>query len=352
MTTRAILYFATAIQLAAASTWAQSVGGATTIQIKGGRDNRISIPYQSPPADGGQVAAIAESTVKILDKSWQPDQFAYVAGEQPRTYYAQFADGELAGAFYKIVSNDADTLVLDTGGDDLTAHPLGPVAYGDTVKVIPYWTVADIFGATQGTLIIEPRTSPLFAKDDILLYSEEQVGINKAAAKTLYFRAGVGWRSVADPNTDCADTILPPGEVCVVRRRNAADVSLVNSGLYYRQRRVVFVRGGNGVTGNDQQVALTFPEPLTLDESNLANSAVLPSASPLLRNDELLLWRNSPGFNQPANTTIYFQQGAGWKRVGDATPIGGTFTIEPGEGLVIRKKASNPGVDWLQLPPQ
>ena len=333
--------------------FAQAVGGAATLRIKGASDNRIALPYQRPPTDAGQVSAVGPGTVKLLDKNWAADQFVYAAGQQTRTYYAQFADGSLAGSFYKVIGNNADTLVVDTEGDNLASHSLGQIAYGDTVKIIPYWTVADVFGATAAELILEPRTSPVFAKDDILLYNDSQIGLNKPPTRTLYFRLGAGWRSVADPNTSSADTVLPPGGVFIVRRRHAADVALVNSGLYYKQRRVLFVHGGNGTTGNDQQIALTFPEPVTLNESNLASNVVRPSTSPVLRNDEVFFWRNAaPGYNLPANTTVYFRQGSGWERVGDTTPIGDTFTIEPGEGIIIRKKAANAGIDWLQLPPQ
>jgi uncharacterized protein (TIGR02597 family) len=128
---------------------------------------------------------------------------------------------------------------------------------------------------------------------------------------------------------------------------------LVNSGLYYKQRRVLFVQGGNGTTGNDQHISFSFPEPITLNESNLASTIVLPSVSPVLRNDEILFWRGLPtGFNNPANTTVYYRQEGGWQRVGDSTPIGDSFVIEPGEAIVIRKKAANASADWLQFPPQ
>jgi uncharacterized protein (TIGR02597 family) len=331
---------------------AQATGGAAVIRIRGSSDNALSLPYQRPPIDAGKVAAVNAQAVRLQGKNWTPDEYAYAADVQPVTHYAQFDSGPLEGVFYRILSNNADTLVLDTESDDLTNHPLGQVQFGDDVKIVPYWSVAEVFGATEAELVIEPRVSPLFPKDDVLLYDPVQIGFNKAPTATLYFRAGQGWRSVQNPNVDAGDTILPPGGVFVVRRRNAEGASLVNYGLFDRTRRVVFVQGGDGSRGNDHYASLAFPEPVTLDESNLGGTVVRPSSSVLLRADELLLWRSAPvGLNVPPNVTLFFHQADGWRRVGESAPVGSSFRIEPGEALIVRKKLSSPGTDWVQLPP-
>jgi hypothetical protein len=99
-------------------------------------------------------------------------------------------------------------------------------------------------------------------------------------------------------------------------------------------------------------VSLLLPEPVTLDESNLASGVVRPSASPLLRADEVLVWRSAnPGFNQAPDTVLYYRPLIGWLKVGDNTPLGDTFSLAPGEAIIIRKKPSSPPADWLQIPP-
>lgn len=340
-----------ALLLAAGSAAAQSSGGSTSLLIKGASDSRLSLPYQRPHTDAGTVSGVGAKTLKLQGKSWTIDQFSYNAGGQPETYYALFLDGPLQGVFYKILSNSPDTLVLDTEGDDLTAHPLGTIAFGNRVHVIPYWRVADVFGDTDATVLIDPRTSPLFAADDLLLYDNSASGVNKAPVRTLYYRANAGWRSVDSPLTSSADTIIPPGSVFTVRRRGAADLELVNFGVFHKVRRAVYVAGG-GTTGNDQFVSLILPEPLTLTESGLGGGVVTSSPSQLIRADEVLL-RRSPatGFNNATDTTLYYRQGFGWFKVGDSTPIGNTFMLSPGEAIIIRRKAGTAGTDWLQTPP-
>jgi uncharacterized protein (TIGR02597 family) len=336
----------------AGAVMAQSTGGSTTLVIKGAADSRLSLPYQHPRIDGGSITGVTANQLVVQGKAWTPDQYVRTAAGVGRTCYALFLDGPLQGVFYKILSNNGDTLVLDTEGDNLTAHPLGAIAFGNRVDIIPYWTVADVFGGTESTVILAPRVSPLFPTDDLLLYDNNSQGLNKAPVATIYYRKNQGWRSVAAPGDSSAHTILPPGFVFVVRRRAAAPLELVNYGVYYRQRRAVYVAGGE-TSGNDQFVSLLLPEPMTLAESNLANAVVQPSSSPLIRADEVLVWRvAAPGFNSAPDTTLYFRPSVGWLKVGDNTPISDSFTLAPGEAIIIRKKASSPSADWLQFPPE
>lgn len=337
--------------LTAGSACAQSSGGSTSLLIKGAADTRLSLPYQRPHTDAGTVSGVTAKTVKLQGKAWSIDQFTYKPGEQPETYYGLFLDGPLTGVFYKILSNSPDTLVFDTEGDDLTAHPLGAIAFGNRLHIIPYWRVADVFGDTDATVLLAPRTSPLFPADDLMLYNNSAPGVNKAPNRTLYYRKGAGWRSVDDPLNSSADTILPPGSVFAVRRREDTDLELVNFGVFHKQRRAVYVAGGE-TAGNDQFVSLILPEPITLAESSLAGGVVKPSSSPLIRADEVLVWRAPvSGFNNAPDTTLYYRQGFGWFKVGDSTPLDNTFTLAPGEAIIVRRKPGSPAADWLQTPP-
>ena len=339
------------LMAAAAPVCAQTTGGATALTIKGASDSRLSLPYQPPRVEGGTVSGVTASTLVLQGEEWESDQFTRRADGTGKACYALFLEGPLEGVYYKILSNNEDTLVLDTDGDKLDAHPLGVIAFGTRVDIVPYWTVAEVFGADEASVLLEPRVSPLFPTDDVLLYDNGRGGINKAPVTTLYFRKGEGWRSVAAPSDSSADTVLPPGSVFTVRRRGATDLELINFGVYYRQRRAVFVAGG-ATEGNDQYVSLLLPEPVTLDESNLASGVVRPSASPLLRADEVLVWRSAnPGFNQAPDTVLYYRPLIGWLKVGDNTPLGDTFSLAPGEAIIIRKKPSSPPADWLQIPP-
>ena len=330
---------------------AQSSGGSASLLIKGAADTRLSLPYQRPHTDSGAVSGVTARTLRLQGQSWTTDKFAYKADTQPETYYGLFLDGPLVGVFYKIIGNSPDTLVFDTEGDDLTAHPLGKIAFGNRVHIIPYWKVADVFGDTDSSVILTPRTSPLFPADDLLFYDNAAPGMNKAPTRTLYYRAGAGWRSVDAPLTSSADTVIPPGTVFCVRRRGASDLELINFGVFHKQRRAVYVAAGE-TSGNDQFVSLLLPEPLTLSESGLAGGVVKPSSGPLLRADEVLVWRAPvAGFNNAPDTTLYYRQGQGWFRVGSNSPIGDSFTLAPGEAIIVRRKPGSPAADWLQSPP-
>jgi uncharacterized protein (TIGR02597 family) len=330
---------------------AQSTGGSLALTIRAQSDTRLSLPYQHPRIEGGDIAGVASASLTLQGKAWSPGEYTRRDDGSGRACYALFRSGPLEGVFYPIISNSDDTIVLDTNGDDLRSHPLGTIAFGNRVDIVPYWTIADVFGADEDNLLIAPRTSPLFPTDDILLYDPAATGINQSPSQTLYYLKNQGWRSVAAPADSSAATILPPGSVFIVRRRAASDLELINFGVYYRQRRAITIKGG-GSTGQDQSVSLLLPEPLSLDEANLAETAVRPSTSPILRADEVLLWRAvAPGFNQPADTVLYYRKDVGWLRVGDNAPQGSAITLAPGEAIIVRKKPGSPTTDWLQLPP-
>ncbi len=330
---------------------AQSSGGSTTLVIKGAADSRLSLPYQQAHLDGGAISGVTSNSLVLQGKDWTPGQFTRVAGVGGKTCYGLFIDGPLQGVYYKILSNNEDTLVFETEGDDLTNHSLGNIGFGNQLQIIPFWTIADVFGDTASNVILQPRLSPLFPTDDILLYNNNRRGINKAPESTIYYRQNQGWRSVAAPAVSSADTILPPGSIFVVRRRAATDLELINYGVFYRQRHAVYVAGGE-TTGNDQYVSLLLPEPMSLTESNLADAVVRPTSNPMFRADEVLVWRTPNGFNSAPDITLYYRPSLGWFKVGDNTELGDDFTLAPGEAIIIRKKASSPAADWLQFPPE
>lgn len=330
---------------------AQSTGGSLTLTIRAQSDSRLSLPYQHPRLEGGEIAGVGSASLTLQGKAWSQGEYTRRDDGSGRACYALFRSGPLEGVFYPIISNNEDTIVLDTGSDDLRSHPLGTIAFGNRLDIIPYWTIADVFGADEESLLITPRVSPLFPTDEVLLYDPATNGINQSPSQTLYYLKDKGWRSVAAPSDSSASTILPPGSVFVVRRRGSSDLELINFGVYYRQRRALTIKGG-GTAGNDQVVSLLLPEPISLDEANLAESTVRPSLSPILRSDEVLLWRAvTTGFNQPADTVLYYRKDAGWLRVGDNVPQGSAITLAPGEAIIIRKKQGSPTTDWLQLPP-
>jgi uncharacterized protein (TIGR02597 family) len=336
--------------------------GYYTLTLVGASDNVVSLPMIRDAVGVGSVSGGITATgftavAGAVSPNWTPNQFAYVAGSQANTYYAEFTSGPLKGLFYKITANTADTLTLDTEGDSLLAHPpLGALTVGDSFKIRPYWRVRDVFqnGATP---IIEAWPDPDTVKDEILIPNYVATGLNKAPNLALHFDASVnGWRAFGDDVTDRGDFILRPGEAFVVRRRNANAVDLTNLGGVLMNTSINFVPGGNATTGNDTYISINRPATVSLNQSGLrianqANSLIKDSPDPDTIEDQLLAFGPGTGFNRAPNSTYYYLAGAGWRKFPDeVTDVGNTVFLEPGKAYIVRKRVNNPGRDWINDP--
>jgi uncharacterized protein (TIGR02597 family) len=168
----------------------------------------------------------------------------------------------------------------------------------------------------------------------------------------MYFYMGsggtmaAGWYAVGG-STPQGGTRFPPHRYFVVRHRLPTDSELlVLGGVQMAGFRVpVATRTAN--RDQDNLVALPVPMPVTLSASRLIESgAFTPSPDGAARRDELLVFDNTrTGFNKSASAIYYYISGnpavaAGWYKVGDPTQTYGNILLKPGEGYVVRKRAS------------
>lgn len=341
--------------------------GFHVLSIRGASDNVLSVPMERLPVFAGTVQSATATTLTVaaghsqggapVSPAWNSDQFVFnAAAGQPQTFLVEFASGQLKGVFYKIIGNGSNTLTLETEGDDITAHPpLGGVAASDSLRIRPYSRIRDVF-EVNGVPVIEARPNAFTPRDDILIPSSLSIGMNKAPSLTIYYLEGQGWRAAGQGTTDFSDYPLNPNEGLILRRRNPANLSIMSAGAASVIRAVSFVPGGDGTSPNDSYVSLRHPVPVTLDQSGLrsvdqTNSVIKDSTSDFARQDELLAFDpNATGFNVAPSITYYYRAGQGWKQVGNNVLVGSSVTLQPATAYIVRKKAQNPGVDWVKDP--
>lgn len=327
------------------------------LAIRGGSDNQLAIPLVQRAVSFCRVTGVAASQVRTSAGRWGRGRFAFSDGSPEGNYYAEFISGALKGAKYLVLDNSEDTLVLDTEGDDLTAHPMGAIAYDDVVRIRRHWTVGGVLGATDEDIVIRPKPNPLIPGDSVLFVDNDRVGENKAPIGELSYVRGVGWRRTGDLATDQQHCAFRVGEPFLVRRIAPDGVIVAVIGDVPTGPQALFVHGGDGVRANDAHVCLLFSEEVSLDESGLYDpsdpdgSVVRHSRNILLRADELLAYGDRAGFNQAPERAFFYLQSAGWREVGSAsTTVGSDFHLKPGTAYIVRKKKTSPGVDWVQRP--
>ena len=340
--------------------------GFYTIAVAGASDNLISVPMVRDAVFAGTVAgsvAAASFTVNAGSTSpnWTASQFVYSAATQPLTYYAEFTSGPLQGLYYRITANTTNSLTLDTEGDDLTLHPLtgnatAALAIGNSLRIRPYWRISEVLqnGASP---VIEAWPDADTVKDEVLIPNYTAVSQNKAPNLSLHYDTSLaGWRAFGDDSTNYGNYILRPNEAFIIRRRNAAALSITSLGSVLLNRTISFVPGGSATKGNDTFISIARPAAVTLNASGLriadqTKSLITDSPDSDTITDQLLAYTPGTGFNRAPNQTYYYLQGAGWRKFpDDITDVGATVSLSPGTTYIVRKKVNSSGRDWINDP--
>ena len=343
-------------QASADSTSYTPPGGFFLLSVQGASDNPVSLPLVRQVNSFGKVTGVSRNQVVIGSKIWTAGQFRAAGVTQPEGQYCvEFASGALRGVRYRVLDNTDDTLVLDTRGDDLTAHPMGAVAFNDTVRLRPLWTLGEVFGRSESELVLNARPNVLIPGDSVIFPNNAGTGQNKAPELEFSFIHGTGWRATSDLGNDRQDRPFEPASPLIVRRLSADGTRLALIGYVPSGPQVMAVSGGDGNQGNDAHVCLVLPEPISVgaaglsDPANALGSVIRSVPNALIPGDQLLSYGLGTGFNPAPERSFYYLQSSGWREVGShSTTVGSDFVLEPGRAYIVRKQPNNPGAFWAQ----
>lgn len=341
--------------------------GFITTNFVGSSDSYSFIPFKRTPEYAGAVltpGGVSGNVVTIAGTpNFTANQFVYVAGTQPKKYYALFTSGPKLGMYYTISANGTNTLSLDLAGDDISG------VSGATLNVIPYDTLGSIFPAGQG--IVASAGHGLGARQtEIHVPPNAVAGVDLAAATIYYYyngaaTGGPGWRSTATgPSVILNDDILYPDTSFMVRQKTATGSQTTFMGTVHMGTLATPVGTLQANTNQDNAVALPIAADVTLAQSKLFESgAFVGSAGHGLgaRQDELYVRDNNVvGYDKGATAIYYYYTGAatggpGWRRTdsGPSVIVNTDVVISPNKNVVIRKRgaASPSSVVWSVKPP-
>lgn len=314
--------------------------GFVKLTAPAGSDTILAAPLERASEFQGLVSSISGGVITVQGSpAWTANQFLYAAGTQPKTYFVRFASGARSGSFFTVTGNAAGTLTVDLNGDSLSA-----VMAGDQLTLRPYFTLGTLFPAADAGVSFETSVSGLVRKTEILFPSQNLVGINPSASSTYFFFNGA-WRKVgAAIATSFDDTVLLPDAYMIVRNKTVpGTLTCVGSVL---MSNVQIGLNSYGAAAQDNIVAVSRPVDVTLNASGLISSgAFVPSASALLRKDELFVFDNTVVATNKSAAATYFYFNNGWRKVGQpvATDFGADTVFKAGTGVIIRKAANGSG---------
>lgn len=331
------------IGMAVQAVQAADVVGFNKVTVPANSDAVVTVPFVQKSV--GSFAATGTTGTGIVIAG------GLAANAFQNVFYVRMTSGPAAGRWSTVTGNSATEFTLaDTSF-------LASVAAGNTFDLVPHQTLARVFSDDLKDITFTASTSPVIHTMEVLLPDGTSVGINKAPNETYYYRAVSGvsaWRKVgAGASISFDNTILPPGAYFVLRNNNATALSFLTKGnvaASQQQARTVATESAQ----NDLPAASGNPFPVTLLDLNLGGTpAFQNSTSPVIHTDELLVFSNTTGQNNPPPITYYYRTVSGvaaWRKVGaGASEDHNSDIIPAGAALVIRKGAGTPGsAGWVQ----
>jgi uncharacterized protein (TIGR02597 family) len=310
------------------------------LPLSGDSDTMLSIPFIRPPAALPTAAAVSGATVQVSGTpAWTANQWVYSSGTQSNTYFLLIRSGVREGDYFTITGNTANNVTLDLQGGNLTG-----LSAGDTLAVVPYWTLGTVFPGGQG---IHASPAAGSRSTEILVPNIAGTGINLTTAHTYYYWNDA-WREVGQGTIVKNDDAILPDMYIWVRQNISATTALTALGSVLPTKwRFQVTR--TATSKQDNLVGLPRPAAVSLNASGLIESGAFhPSATAGSRVDELLVFDNTAiAKNKSVAATYYYWSGA-WRKVGLGTAdVGNDLAFLPGCGVIIRAGAASTSDIWV-----
>jgi len=347
--------------------------GFLTTSCLGNSDTFVSVSFTRPPEFVGAIQSVAGSTITVTGTpGWAGNQFVYAAGPQPKHYYALIGSGGASnpkeGHTYFVSANGSNTLTVDTAADNLTG-----ITANTQLLLIPYWTPATVFPASDENVSFTPTTSSASYKTQILVPNYSASGINLPFTPAYFFSnnvdgtsSNVGWRIAGDNTTDHGDDPLLPDGYFVVRNTNGALTLPLKAAGAVLMEKLTVPLAASSTHAQDSAVSMIRPIDVALNATGLSQIDGSFVTTPPYGNargqsvsvgDRLLLFDNlQAAFDKQPSATYYRYSDTGrnpvWKLVGDDAGIHDTDVIPAGSAMVIRKSRTATGQStfWTNAP--
>lgn len=322
--------------------------GYVTVGVPANADTTITPGLIKSPVFSGVTTSVNGSELTVTGIT----SGAFVS-PNPQTY-VQVTSGSLSGMIFPVTANSASTITVDSGATSLQS--MGFVA-GNSIKVIPYWTLNTLFPLGNGVGTTADALNP---SSFVMVSDYQGTGPNRASGKLYFYCTGdselglpAGWYDNADPFAGAVnDTIIDPTIQYTIRSVSSAQV-VITGEVPTSQVSTEIVTSNNA---NDNYMAVPFPVDISLQDSGL--QSVIAGTSDALNPTEFVFVYDdaSEGFNKSASAAYFYCTGdaelglsAGW--YDNADPFAGVVTskvLKAGRCFILRKAPSTAGViDWV-----
>ena len=323
--------------------------GFTTTTLLGSSDTFVSVPFIRPPEFIGGIASASGSTITLVGNPLSQSQFLY-GGAQHNHYYALIGPisgtGTKEGHTYLIIGNGTGTLTVDASNDD--SSNLSTIPANTQVQVIPYWTPATIFPASDANVSFTPTTSPPTYKTLLQVPDYSAPTYNSPYATQYYFDgSSSSWHRInsrgGDGGVGDDDPLLPDGYFVVHNGNKAPTRLLTNLGAVLLRKMSTPLATATNRT-QDNPIGMVRPVDVALNATGLG-----PANGSFVAGDQLLVFNNAQAAFKKSPAAYFYDasvdNSGGWRLLGDttATTDRGADIIPKGAGAVVRKAQTSDG---------
>ena len=304
-------------------------------------DSIVAPQLERPAELVATVSAVNSTTFELSGVTLVADQFKYIAGTQPKTYYALVTAGNLTGTYFTIDSNTTTGIVIQTDG-------LAPSSADVTaIEVRPYWTVGALFPASDAGVSFVASTSTTTAgrRTQLLIPDNTNLGVNRSPSKILFFNPTLqDWVTSTATSVKAGDsTIVPPNTYVILRNTGGTPPTLNHTVTGSVSTKPAAVYLATRTTGaNDNYGIISRPADAKLSELGFTDSSFMQSTGKTTagRRDTLLVINKTGSGINRSPSKVYFKFGGEWFDT-SATATAVDPVIPAGSALVIRKYQSD-----------
>lgn len=324
--------------------------GYTSLVIPASSDTTFTVPLSVAPLLQAASTAIAGNTITVAATGAATNAFTNVPVDGNAKCYVLVGSGPLAGLRYPVTANDGTTVTVDGGATTLQAQGF---AIGNTLSVVPYWTLATLFPGGAGVGVSADIFDP---SATILVSEQENVGPNRSSAAAYFFSDGtsgpVGWLDANDPEGPLQNAVAIDPAI-THRIRSSAANTFTSSGTVpsVALRAKLLTAAGT----NDEYLGAAYPIDVSLQDSGL-QSAVVASPDIFDPVDTVLVFNDeATGFNKGSSAAYFYSDGSsgpvGWLDANDPEgPIVTGKVIKAGRAFTVRKAGGTPGTTTWTAP--
>jgi uncharacterized protein (TIGR02597 family) len=285
----------------------------------------VSVPFYGAALYAGAVSGVGGAQVLTVNAAgWTPNQYVV-----PATF-CRIKSGAATGAFFRVVSNTATQLTLDTGsavlvaGSPTSANQV-PIAAGDKMEICAANTLGGIFGTTTVPFQTGANAS---SADNVLLFN--------GASWSVFYHNGSAWQSPLMAG-DQSGVVIPPDGAVFVLRRAIAPLSLYVAGTVPSTSEVLALP-----VNLSRFVGNRFPTDTTLAGLGVHLHPNWRTGASAAQSDNLLVWN---GFTWES----FFHNGTQWRRAGSFLNFN-SHPIPAGSGVFVVRKPGGTGDALVSLP--